>query len=46
MVPIPGIQKVVSPGVLYRMISVIFGGCTNNRNAWLGNEYICLLIAE
>ncbi len=46
MVPIPGIQKAVKPGVLYKMVSMIFGNPAKNRNAWLGNQYICLLKAE
>jgi ubiquinone/menaquinone biosynthesis C-methylase UbiE len=45
MIPIPGIQKVISPKLLYKIISMIFGRCRKNRNAYLGNEYICLLTA-
>jgi SAM-dependent methyltransferase len=46
MIPVPGIQKVVSPGMLYKLVSAVFGNCDDNRNAWLGNQYICLLTAK
>lgn len=45
-VPLPGIDRVISHQMQYRISKLIFGHCTNNRNAWLGNEYICLLHAD
>jgi 2-polyprenyl-3-methyl-5-hydroxy-6-metoxy-1,4-benzoquinol methylase len=46
MIPIPGIQKMINPKLLYWFLTLIFGDCTRNRNSYLGNEYICLLRAE
>jgi ubiquinone/menaquinone biosynthesis C-methylase UbiE len=42
-IPLPGIDKILSPEMQYRLAKLIFGRCTHNKNAWLGNEYICLL---
>jgi len=41
-VPLPGIHRVLSQDMLYRMIRFTFGGWRSSRNSWLGNEYICL----
>ena len=46
MVPIPGIQRLLDPSKLYKFIGTVFGNCDINRNAWLGNQYICLVIAK
>jgi SAM-dependent methyltransferase len=45
-IPIPGIEKVVTHDFSYKVVELIFGRCPNNKNAWLGNEYICLLTAN
>ena len=45
-IPIPGIERVVTHHFSYKLVRLIFGRCPNNRNAWLGNEYICLLTAN
>ena len=45
-IPLPGIDRILSPGIQYRIAKMIFGGCLNNKNAWLGNEYICVLRAS
>ena len=45
-IPIPGIERILGHGMLYRMVSLIFGKWPRNRAAWLGNEYICLLTAN
>lgn len=45
-IPLPGIDRILSPEIQYRIARMIFGGCSNNRNAWLGNEYICVLRAS
>ena len=45
-IPIPGIEKVVTNDLSYKFVRLMFGRCPNNRNAWLGNEYICLLTAN
>jgi cyclopropane fatty-acyl-phospholipid synthase-like methyltransferase len=42
-IPLPGIDRIVSHEMQYRTAKLMFGEYTNNRNAWLGNEYICLL---
>ena len=44
--PIPGIQRVVSAGLLTRIVRAIFGKSNQNRNAWLGNEHICFLRSD
>lgn len=42
-IPIPGIEKLLTHGMLYRIVKLIFGRCGKNTTSWLGNEYICLL---
>lgn len=42
-IPIPGIERIFGNGMLYRIVTLIFGRWPHNRAAWLGNEYICLL---
>jgi 2-polyprenyl-3-methyl-5-hydroxy-6-metoxy-1,4-benzoquinol methylase len=42
-IPMPGIEKVVAHEIIYKIVSWIFGQCTHNKAAWLGNEYICLV---
>jgi ubiquinone/menaquinone biosynthesis C-methylase UbiE len=42
-IPLPGIERILPRGMLHRLVRMTFGQCTRNRNAWLGNEYICLL---
>jgi ubiquinone/menaquinone biosynthesis C-methylase UbiE len=42
-VPIPGVNRLISAGALHKIVTGVFGRCDHNRNAWLGNEYICLL---
>jgi SAM-dependent methyltransferase len=44
--PIPGFQRIVSQDMQYRLIRNIFSSADNNRNAWLGNEYICFLTVD
>jgi ubiquinone/menaquinone biosynthesis C-methylase UbiE len=45
-IPVPGIDRVMSYEMQFRLAKLIFGDCTKNSNAWLGNEYICLLSAD
>ena len=45
-VTLPGIDRILSPETQYKMARFIFGQCMNNRNVWLGNEYILLLVAD
>jgi SAM-dependent methyltransferase len=45
-IPIPGIEKVLTVDLSHRIVKLIFGQCPSNKNAWLGNEYICLLTAK
>lgn len=45
-IPLPGIDRIINHGMQYRIAKLIFGDCANNRNAWLGNEYICLLSVD
>lgn len=45
-VPVPGLARVVSCELLHKLVRFIFGGSGANRNAWLGNEYICLLTLD
>ncbi len=40
--PIPGIGM-IGMDALYRFVRFVYGTCDDNRNARLGNEYICLL---
>jgi ubiquinone/menaquinone biosynthesis C-methylase UbiE len=42
-VPLPGFNILVSHAREYRIVKTLFGDCIKNRNARLGNEYICLL---
>lgn len=44
--PLPFISRVMSQDAQYRMVRNIFGYAKRSRNAWLGNEYICLLTNE
>lgn len=44
--PLPGIHRLVPASLLVRLVRMIFGSARKNRNAWLGNEHICLLCAE
>jgi len=44
--PVPGLNRLLSHTQEYKLVKAMFGDCTNNRNASLGNEYICLLRAE
>lgn len=44
--PLPGIHRVVPASLLIQMVRMIFGSARKNRNAWLGNEHICLVRAE
>lgn len=37
----PGAHRVFTQRALYRLIHGLFGTAAHNRNAWLGNEYIC-----
>lgn len=43
--PIPGLGM-LGKDVLYKMARFVYGTCDDNRRAWLGNEYICLLSAR
>jgi len=45
-IPLPGVDRMLSHDFQFRLAKLIFGKCASNRNAWLGNEYICLLEAE
>jgi len=45
-VPVPGFNILVSHAREYRLMKLLFGDCARNRNARLGNEYICLLTVE
>lgn len=44
--PIPGFNLLVSHAKEYELVKAFFGNCKNNHNAWLGNEYICLLSSD
>jgi SAM-dependent methyltransferase len=44
--PIPGIEKILPEIIHYKLVDLVFGRAGNNRTAWLGNEYICLLTLE
>jgi predicted TPR repeat methyltransferase len=49
LIPLPnmrGLRRVLESGGLYSLMRMVFGKCGNNRNAALGNEYICLLTRE
>jgi len=45
-VPVPGIERLLSHDVLYRIVELTFGRYTKEKNAWLGNEYICILTVD
>lgn len=45
-IPIPGIERLLSQDKLFTLKKFMFGSADTNKNAWLGNEYICLLTAE
>jgi 2-polyprenyl-3-methyl-5-hydroxy-6-metoxy-1,4-benzoquinol methylase len=45
-IPIPLLERLVSPEILLSIVRFIFGRSGKNRNSWLGNEYICLLSSE
>ncbi len=40
---LPLLHKLFSQGALYSMVRAMFGTSENNRNACLGNAYICLI---
>jgi 2-polyprenyl-3-methyl-5-hydroxy-6-metoxy-1,4-benzoquinol methylase len=41
--PWPGMHRILSQDTLYRLVRRTFGDVQNNRNAWMGSEYIrCL----
>jgi ubiquinone/menaquinone biosynthesis C-methylase UbiE len=42
-VPVAGFNRIVGHPFEHRIVKAVFGACTSNRNAWLGNEYICML---
>jgi SAM-dependent methyltransferase len=42
-VPIPGFNRIVGHAQEYGLVRAFFGSSKKNRNAWLGNEYICML---
>jgi 2-polyprenyl-3-methyl-5-hydroxy-6-metoxy-1,4-benzoquinol methylase len=44
--PLPGIERPSTHGVHHKLVSLTFGHSGNNRMAWLGNEYICLLTSD
>jgi SAM-dependent methyltransferase len=45
-IPLPGIDRIMSHKMQYRLAQLLFGGCPNNRNSRFGNEYICLLTTD
>lgn len=45
-VPVPGFNVMVNHAQEYKLMQFVFGSARKNRNAWLGNEYICFLRAE
>jgi SAM-dependent methyltransferase len=45
-VPVPGVERLMKRGVLFDLVEFVFGRPGKNRNAWLGNEYICVLRAD
>jgi cyclopropane fatty-acyl-phospholipid synthase-like methyltransferase len=45
-IPLPGIDRIMSPDTQYKIAKRIFGEYSTNRNVALGNEYICLLTAD
>jgi SAM-dependent methyltransferase len=40
--PIPGLGT-IKRDAFYRFVRIMYGECDDNRNTWLGNEYICML---
>jgi predicted TPR repeat methyltransferase len=42
-IPLPGIDRIMSHEMQYKLAQLLFGGSSNNRNSRFGNEYICLL---
>ena len=40
--PLPGVHRLFGQDWLYRFTRRVFGRAKANRNAWLGNEYLCL----
>jgi SAM-dependent methyltransferase len=44
--PLPGLHRLVPASLLIYLVRMIFGSARKNRNAWLGNEHICLVRAE
>ena len=42
-IPLPGIDRLMSRRLQYKLTKLIFGSGTRNRLPALGNEYICLL---
>lgn len=45
-VPVLGFNRLVGHAAEHRLVKAVFGDSTNNRNAWLGNEYICMLTTD
>jgi ubiquinone/menaquinone biosynthesis C-methylase UbiE len=41
--PLPGIQRILTQRILYRLVRLVYGTFNQSRNSWMGNEYICLL---
>jgi SAM-dependent methyltransferase len=42
--PVPGL-RLLGRDALHRFVRLVYGPYDDNRNTWLGNEYICLLTA-
>jgi ubiquinone/menaquinone biosynthesis C-methylase UbiE len=42
LAPFPGVHRLLSQRMLYRLSRWIFGTSASNRNQWLGNEYIAI----
>jgi ubiquinone/menaquinone biosynthesis C-methylase UbiE len=40
---LPGTHRFFPQSFFYSAIRLVFGNVDNNRNGWLGNEYICFL---
>jgi len=45
-IPIPGVSRVVSQQKQFSLVERMFGTGGQNKNAYLGNEYICWLTAR
>ena len=41
--PIPGVQKIFGSDTLCSLVHAIYGKAPNNRNGYLGYEFLCLL---